>query len=130
MLTAMQTLEQLRSDSGLEALCAQLGIDLLVVFGSAVREPEIANDIDLAYWGDGSSSVVDVINEFTDRFGEQLDILELRRAGTIARFEALARGRILVERQPGLFADLQMAAFGEFEDTRELRRLALEMMSS
>lgn len=130
MLTAMQTLERLRSDSGLEALCAQLGIDLLVVFGSAVREPEIANDVDLAYWGDGSSSVVDVINAFTDRFGEQLDILELRRAGTIARFEALGRGRILVERRPGLFADLQMAAFGEFEDTRELRRLALEMMSS
>lgn len=56
--------------------------------------------------------------------------MPLRDASPVAKVEALRMGRILVERVPDLLATMQMAAFGEFEDTRMFREMALEMMAS
>ena len=37
------------ADGSLADLCVRLGVDLLVLFGSAVDDPSAAGDIDLAY---------------------------------------------------------------------------------
>lgn len=130
MRTAAQVLAQLKADDGLEAFCVARGIDLLVVFGSAVTDPESARDVDLAYRSSTPGDHLDVTTAFLERFGDGLDIMSLSSAGPVAKWAALGGGRILVERVPDLFATLQMAAFGELEDTREMRELALEVMRS
>lgn len=123
-----ELIAEIRADAGLEGFCASLGIDLLVVFGSVVADPDNARDVDLAYLSLAGTDQLTVTNAFLGRFGDGLDVMSLRDASPVAKVEALGRGRILVERIPGLFATRQMAAFGEFEDTRMFRKTALEMM--
>lgn len=130
MRTAAQLLAEIRADGGLEEFCAAQGIDLLVVFGSAVSSPETARDVDLAYLSSRAGDHLSVTNALLDRFGDGLDVMSLATAGPVAKWEALGGGRILVERVPDLFATRQMAAFGEVEDTREFRELALAVMRS
>lgn len=130
MRTAAATLAKIKADKGLDEFCAAQGIDLLVLFGSSVNVPAEANDVDLAYFSRNKSDILEVTNAFLDRYGDGLDVMSLRDAGPVAKVEALGKGRILVEHVPDLFATLQMAAFGEFEDTRQFRETALEMMQS
>lgn len=130
MRTAAELISNIKADEGLDEFCAALGVDLLVVFGSVVTTPETARDVDLAYLSDDPDDQLRITQALLERFGDGLDVLPLRQASPTAKVEALGRGRILVERVPGLFATMQMAAFGEFEDTRQFRELALELMAS
>lgn len=130
MSSTAELLARITSDPGLDEFCVALGIDLLVLFGSAAADPSTANDVDLAYLAPREVSRLAVINAFSERFGEGVDLLPLRSAGPIARWEALGQGKIVVELTPGTFAREQMAAYGEWHDTREFRELALRVMSA
>lgn len=116
----------------LAAGCDDLDLDILVLFGSAVSDPAEARDVDLAYGRRrdrtpvGHLHVVDVLGV---RYGDGIDVLDLDAAGPVARFEALHRGVVLVERTPGRYANAQMAAFGAFCDTQRLRDRALEVLA-
>lgn len=129
-----EILAQLSADqtSGqLDELCADLGVDLLVLFGSARRDALHANDVDIAYsfdWRTPGWSHLDVVNAFGKRYGDGLDVMSLDQADPVARTEALGRGDVLVERTPEKFAEMQLLAFGEFEDTRRLRQRVLEVL--
>lgn len=134
MTTVAATAERLREDArsgALDDLCRALGIDLLVLFGSARRTPHSAGDVDVAYAPAAGKDLdhLEVVNALGERYGDHLDVMGLARAGTVARFEALARGDVLVERTPGIFARRQMAAMGEFYDEQWLRDLALEALA-
>ena len=115
----------------LDAFCADLGVDPLVLFGSARRDVSNANDVDIAYSFESRTpalSHLDVVNAFGERYGDGLDVMPLDQADPVARTEALGRGEVLVERTPEKFAELQLLAFGEFEDTRRMRRRVLEVL--
>ncbi|SHI92910.1 hypothetical protein SAMN02745244_01350 [Tessaracoccus bendigoensis DSM 12906] len=129
MSRTAELLARIKADPGLEEFCVSQGIDLLVLFGSTVTDPATARDVDLAYLAAGDVSQLDVINAFDERYGDGIDLMDLRRANPIARWEALGPGKILAERVPGTFATQQMAAYGEWNDTREFRELALQVMS-
>lgn len=126
---AADALARIRADEDLGDFCASLGIDLLVLFGSAVTHPADAHDVDLAYSGRPTAPRLDVVNAFLHRFGDAVDLMPLADAGPVAAWEALGKGRILHEAVPGTFAMAQMTAYGIFQDTREFRRLALEVLS-
>lgn len=134
MSTVESVAARLRADAAsgvLASVCEPLGVDLLVLFGSARQTPGSAHDVDVAYSGVryGEADHLAVVNALEERYGDQFDVLALDRAGIVARFEALARGDVLVELTPGKFARRQMAAMGEFYDTQHLRDLALRVMS-
>lgn len=129
MPSAAELLARIKADPGLEEFCARLGVELLVLFGSALTDPEDAHDVDLAYLASKDVSQLDVADAFLERLGEGVDLMDLRLANPIARWEALGPGRILAEQTPGTFARQQMAAYGEWNDTREFRELALQVMS-
>lgn len=126
---AAELLARIKADTGLEEFCARLGVELLVLFGSALTDPEDADDVDFAYLAAKDVSQLDVADAFLERFGDGVDLMDLRLANPIARWEALGPGRILAEQTPGTFAKQQMAAYGEWNDTREFRELALQVMS-
>ena len=129
MPSAAELLARIKADPGLEEFCARLGVELLVLFGSALNDPEGADDVDLAYLAAKDVSQLDVADAFLERFGDGVDLMDLRLANPIARWEALGPGRILAEQTPGTFAKQQMTAYGEWNDTREFRELALQVMS-
>lgn len=129
MSSVAQLLARIKADPGLEEFCASHGIDLLVLFGSAVTDPATAHDVDLAYLAANDVCQLDVINAFDESYGDGTDLMDLRRANPIAHREALGPGKILAERAPDTFATQQMAAYGEWHDTREFQELAPQVMS-
>ena len=134
-LAIPDSLSALRADvaaGSLEALCAHLGIDLLVLFGSARVSPATAGDIDLAYAFEHGARGDDlaVVNALQERYpGDHLDLMPLNRADPVAALAALIEGDVLVERTPDAFAERQLLALGLFRDTQRLRDLALAAMA-
>ncbi|WP_143780785.1 hypothetical protein [Ornithinimicrobium sp. CNJ-824] len=134
MTSVPEVLTQLRADreSGLlAARCADLGIDLLVLFGSSVHEPETAGDVDLAYLPghDRELSHLDATNALQAAYGDLVDVMPLGSADPVARFRALHDVEVLAELTPGAYAHQQMFAFRTFCDTQRLRDQALAVLA-
>lgn len=131
--TALATLREAAVTGELDRLCARHGIRLLVAFGSAVREEDgPAHDLDVAvaFEPDASPDVVALMDDLSEVAGSgAVDLMDLGRAGPVARERALVATVPLFESEPGAFARAQMAAMLERMDTDWLRRLDLESMS-
>lgn len=133
-MTPHATLERLLADraSGrLAELCAEHEVDLLVLFGSARRDPAAAEDVDVAYSFRHGTVGVDlaVVNALGEVYGDALDIMPLDRAGPVARYAALGGGEVLIELTEHKFALSQMAAFREYCDTQRFRDTLLEVLA-
>jgi hypothetical protein len=128
-------LDRLRRDARngrLAPLCQETGIELLVAFGSATDSdwPLPPRDLDLAVSLTGGSDLLQVLDTLTTYLGfERIDLLDLGRAGDVARAQALGRGELLYELTPGTFAEQQILALVKQADTRWLRDLQLEALS-
>lgn len=90
-----QAVVALRRDAAsgaLSTLCAELGIDLLVLFGSTLDDPVTAGDVDLAYSFESGRPGDDlaVVVALGDRYGfDKLDCMPLERADSVALLAAL-----------------------------------------
>lgn len=135
-VTALERLRAAVDDGRLDAICEQHGVDLLGVFGGAVRKwrdasaPE-PHDLDIAVrfveGTDGHSlALLNALMDVTDFDG--VDLAVINDALPVLRVEALT-GLGLYERTSGGWAIAQMAAIGEFRDTAHLRRLNLETLA-
>lgn len=60
---------------------------------------------------------------------EGFDLLDLRRAGPVARDRALSGGRLLYQAAPGIFPNAQIAAMMERLETAAFRRAELDLLS-
>lgn len=118
------------SDGRLDQVCAATGIELLVLFGSAVSEPD-PRDVDLAiaFADPLDRDVITAVTALHDLVGDAVDVLDLDRAGPVVRQRALTQGEVLLQRRPGAFANRQMAAVREFIETEPFRRLDRELMA-
>jgi len=116
----------------LASLCLRYGVRLLVVFGSVLDESRKARDLDIAVAirHGVAADVLGLIDALARVSGtEAIDLMDLRRAGPVARERALVGTLPLFESDPGTFANAQMAAMLERIETDWLRRLDLELMS-
>lgn len=105
------------------------GIRLLVVTGRVLDADATPADLDLAVDHDGTLDVLAAMEALYRLTGyEHLDILDLPRAGIVARGEALGHGRLVYEDTPGLFAESQVVALAMMWDTRWLRDIELEQL--
>lgn len=131
-----ESLERLTAaaESGeLHQLCERYRAELLVAFGSTVRGSATPRDLDVAVLFSRELERPDVLG-FLDELGDlartmNLDLMDLGRAGPVAREQALVGGLPLVQSTPDLFAREQMRAIMERLDTDWLRRLELELMA-
>ncbi|MDO5628874.1 MAG: hypothetical protein Q4G43_11195 [Mobilicoccus sp.] len=134
MSAVEQALERLRADEAggaLGELAQRCGIDVLTVFGSARHDATTAGDLDLAYarMRGTDASHLDVVNALGERYGDIVDVLDLDRAGSVARYAGLHDIELLVQRTPGRYAELQMRAFRDYCDTQRLRDRVLEVLA-
>lgn len=129
---AVVALRRDAASGALSALCAELGIDLLVLFGSTLDDPVTAGDVDLAYSFETGRPGDDlaVVAALGDRYGfDNLDCMPLERADSVALLAALYRGEVLVERTPAKFAEYQVKAYGLYRDNQHLRDVDLEVLA-
>ena len=128
-------LDRLRAaadDGRLDEVARRYGVALITVFGSAVRTPERARDLDVAVsLPAGTHGLLALVGELADlTASDDVDVLVLDGASPTARFSGLVGARPLYEASPGLFARTQMAAALEFYETAWLRDLDLLRMAS
>ena len=131
---ALAALHQMAADGRLDRFCAEHGVTLLVAFGSAVehragRTDTAPNDLDLAASGD-----FDIVGLTSALIGllacNQVDVMDLDRAGIAARAGALHQGQPLFEAERGHFSREAMRALGMAADTAWIRELQLQQLRS
>ncbi len=136
--TPLEGLERLRAASAtgrLDRVCEQLGIEMLVVFGSAVDPDRVGRpgDLDLAVRRrtDAPGDLRDVVNALIDLTGtSDVDVLDLGAAGVVARARALGPpAEPIFEATAGDVARAQMAALTYAMETAPLRRRDLELLA-
>jgi len=118
-------------DGRVRSMCERLGLDLLVLFGSALTTDD-PGDVDLAVgYGPGVDhdllAFLDAVHDLAP--GDFVDVLDLDRAGPVARVQALIRGRVLYERSPGTFTRREMFALGEYAETSHMREALLRELT-
>ncbi len=128
---ALAAIRSAAADGSLADLCRAHGVELLVLFGSAVAAHD-PRDIDLAvaFAPDAERRILEVSDALGAAFHtDQLDIMDLDRAGPVARQRALTRGEILYQASLKAFSERQLWAMMEFMDTDWLRRLQREVLA-
>lgn len=133
--TPRQGLERLLrpgATEDLDDLARRRGVQLLTVFGSAIRPAGEPRDLDVAVAFDPSVEP-DLLAVYEDLVGltgvADLDLMDLGRAGVVARERALVGSVAVYERSRGDLARAQIAAVTQRMDTDWLRRLDLELMA-
>ncbi|MGI8522844.1 MAG: nucleotidyltransferase family protein [Nocardioides sp.] len=129
---ASRRLSEAAASGEVAGLCGRARIELLVMFGSAAHDDTDPNDVDLAvrFERGADGDVLGLLEALYELTGyEGFDLLDLGRAGPVARERALIGVRVLHEARPGLFAREQLSAIMERLDTDEMRRVELELMS-
>ena len=141
--TAVEALETLRSaavDGRLAAMCRRHDVNLVTAFGSTVRTSRTGTyaggrpprDLDVAvrFTGPGGDLLA-VVTDLVELLAwDAVDVMDLARAGVVARSRALGPGcDPLFEAAPGLHALAQMAALTTEMETERLRRWDLELLA-
>lgn len=130
---AFQRLERAAVDGRLQSLCDRYGVDLLVGFGSAVRDTgRPAADVDLAFRFDPArrGDLVGFVDAVTALLRiDAVDFMDLERAAPVAREQALLHGKPLFERRSGDFARAQMSAINQRMDTEWIRQMQRKQLT-
>ncbi|MEX2620222.1 MAG: nucleotidyltransferase domain-containing protein [Egibacteraceae bacterium] len=129
--TVLDELRRRREAATLEEACRDLGIVLLVAFGSAVDERVTEpGDLDLAVLLEADRDLVEVVSRMMAWLAsDDIDVLDLARADVVVRYEALAGTELLYQRDSDTFDELEIAAVLRMADTRWLRELRLEVLA-
>lgn len=120
------------ADGRLDAVCARHRIRVLTVFGSAVRHPATARDLDIAVLPERPSDldVLRLLEDLVELSGlEGIDLARLDAASPLLAERALVGCIPLHESVEGAYADAQSAAIGQRVETDHLRRLDLELLA-
>ncbi|MDQ2882032.1 MAG: nucleotidyltransferase domain-containing protein [Actinomycetota bacterium] len=131
-LDAAHRLRSAAVDGRLEDLADLHALSLVVMFGSASRGQPDARDLDIAVGARARTgldvlAVICALMDLVD--SDRVDLLDLDRAGPVARQHALVPGEPLYEYRSGEFARQQMRASGQRLGTEWMRRLDLALMA-
>ena len=102
-------------------LLKQEGVQSAYLFGSLGRG-QLGHDVDLAILTRGEP-VFHLREAVTQCLGtERLDLVDLRRASPVLRFEILRTGQLLYAAEPALIERFEMDTLRLYRDTAWLRR--------
>jgi len=129
---ALGSLTMMAADGRLDVFCAEAGIRLLIVFGSAV-DPHVAEprDLDIAVELAPTSDLVTVTTALVRLLScDVVDVMNLGRASIPARAAAFRSSMPLFEDEAGRFARQSMLALAIAADTDWIRDLQLRGLAS
>jgi predicted nucleotidyltransferase len=88
----------------LEAARRATGLDLLILFGSRARgTAHQHSDWDVGYLASPAADIPGLLAILVEQTGsDRIDLVDLRRASGVLRFQAARDGQVLYERTPGL----------------------------
>lgn len=115
----------------LAALRAHVDIQLIILFGSAVKGARRSqSDLDLAILGKEPLDIVDLTSRVmvllrTDR----VDVVDLRRASPLLAMEVVRGGLLIYEQHPGQYAAFCSLAHRRYVDTAKLREAQKEVIA-
>src|SRR5262245_55734335 len=91
-------------------------VELIVLFGSAAMgRARPRSDLDIAVRGDGPLDLDALYRILAPRLGtDRVDLVDLRKAGSVLAFEVARHGRPLFERTPGTFRRFQALASSRY----------------
>jgi predicted nucleotidyltransferase len=127
---ALQVLRNASAELGV--LCGEQCVILLTAFGSVLREPGEAHDLDLGvlFDFDAERDVLRLRDRLVALTGyEGIDLVVLNGAGPVIRERALVGAEVLFEARPSVHTNATIAATMERMDTDWLRRLAVEVLA-
>jgi len=102
-------------------------ISLAYLFGSFLNS-KTREDLDLAVWM-GEGDLVKVYNEITRLLGtERLDLVDLRNASLVTRFEIIRTGKLIFKKDSEVENRFEMAVLREYQDTEHLRKSQWEIL--
>jgi len=120
----MQTvlsLEQIRGR--LAPLYGDGPLQLVLLFGSvASQRTHRESDIDLAFLSDTPIDIISLTNRVIRLLrSDNVDVIDLHRAGPLLKYSAVRTGKVVYERQSGAFAGFCSLASRMYADTKKLR---------
>ena len=103
------------------ALFEREGVQLAYLFGS-LGQGQSGHDVDLAILTQGKPAFR-LRGAITECLGsERLDLVDLRRASPVLRFEILCTGQLLYTAEPELVEQFELSTLRLYRDTAWLRR--------
>lgn len=120
-------------DGRLTRLCEQIGLDLVVLFGSAAGDDDDPADLDIAVLSRNREALdrVRTTTAFIDLLHiDEVDLLDLARAGVMIRARALGDGVPLYETTDGLYAREQLRSVPLAMELGWLTALELELLAA
>ena len=99
-------------DAVVSAARATVGLDLLILFGSRARgNPRPGADWDFGYLADVAADVPGLLAAVVEALGDdQVDLVDLRRAGGLLRYRAARDGVLLHESEAEAFDRFRLEA--------------------
>ena len=99
------------------------GLKLALLFGSSVLgKVHKQSDIDLAFLFDRPVDILSLTNKVISLLhADNIDVVDLRRVSPLLKFSVVKNGRLLYEKQPGMFNEFYSLAFRIYIDTKKLR---------
>ena len=99
-------------------------VELVILFGSVARgrsRPD--SDLDVAVRCDGPADLDALYLLLAPRLATSLlDLVDLRRTGSLLAFQVARHGQVLYERDPGVFRSFQSLTSCRYCDTDKLHR--------
>jgi len=120
-LKARRSIEEIRE--GLSPLFYDEGLRLVLLFGSAVSgKIHNKSEVDLAVLFDKPVDILALTNRVV-RFlhTDQVDVVDLKRTSPLLRYVSVRHGKLLYERESGMFHEFYSLAFRRYVDTKKLR---------
>jgi predicted nucleotidyltransferase len=107
-----------------DALRHAPGVQLAVLFGSAATgRDRSSSDLDVGVLGVDAVSLSRLAVELSRASGRPVDLVSLKDAPPLLRFEIARAGRVLFEREPHLWADFRARAMIDWWDWAPVARM-------
>lgn len=108
-----------------QKICQLVDVELIILFGSMARHQSTAkSDIDLGVLLSDLHQKEKLYQELSHVYFEKpVDLIILNRADPLLRFEVVREGKVLYEKDSGIYANFAVKAIKEYYDTSKLRKV-------
>ena len=116
----------------LSSLFSDEKLKLVVLFGStATGNNHKKSDIDLGFLFDKRVDILELTNTVIRLVKtDNVDVVDLRYASPLLKFSAVKKGKLIYEKEQGMFNEFASLAFRMYADSKKLRDAQIESIKN